>query len=189
MSHTGCYPAFRVTVKLYKNSLAAIIRHLRSKGVKIEILRDINLDYIEQPTPQRFFQVVQPAVLYKQRNGSPGRLSGKDITDIFELNKLESDIYALLYLIYDLLTNEIETFSFVSPVKLYTTEEKKEFTWVFCIIRKINKQVFLNINGLPDDDYPIPMFPEDWNVVGFSHIYQFPLISDNSSFIREGLRN
>lgn len=188
----GCQPAFRVTVDLYRQSIQDIFQDLRTKGVRIEILKEIDLERIDQPS-HRSTQILQPAVLYKQRNGVAKHLSGTDIIHMFELKKLETDIYGLLHLTYDLLSNESgESFRFISPLKLYITPEEKTpkkttFVWIFYLVRRINNQIFVYINGMPDKQYPIPIFPDDsdnWKVVGFSHSYRLPVIKNNS-FIKE----
>lgn len=165
----GYKPTRKVKISLYKYRLAVILRWLRAKGVNVKVLDEINLGNIERHSYQTP-QLVRPNIF--SHNKVYGHLTGEDITEVLALTKAVSDIDAFLYLVNDLAYNETtEEFRFISPVKLYTNQEKTDFTWIFCYVRKISGKVYLEINGLPDKEFPTPVFPGDWKIIGFSYPY------------------
>lgn len=171
----------RLKITSYKNQLPAIFRWLRAKGASVKVLDQIDLNNIHRHSYQTP-QFVHPNFLCHLKDG---HLCGSDIKVMFELAKSVSDIDAFLYLVHDLIYNDRDkSFKFISPVKLYTNEERTESIWVFCIVTKFNNKVFLQINGLPDKEYPEPIFTGDLSVVGFSSLYCPQKIERNGSVIK-----
>lgn len=175
-------PTRRVKISLYKHGLNVIFRWLSSKGVNIEILQGIDLNNIQRHSHQ-LPQFIRPHIMYHDKSGDD--LTGQDIIEMFELSKFVPDIDAFLYLVHDLIYNDtIESFNFVSPVKLFLNQDKTTSVWLFCLVRKINGKIYLELNHLLDKKHSTPIFPGDWNVVGFSPLYFSEKLEINRSFVK-----
>ncbi len=167
---TKADPYYIIRVNSYKRKIEVLLRLLQMKGVQVQILREISLEKIcRYPDGSRR---IQPSILQVSKL----ELSTTDVINVVEMHKLTYDFDALLQLVCDLAEAD-HNFNYVAPLRCYfvnsnKTEEPSEgFQWIFCLIRKIAKKVFFNINGLTDIIDPSPKVAgSDWKIIGFNHL-------------------